>query len=80
MLKTEVYKKKIANLDELKQRITDVIAGIRQYMCVNTVNATLERFVKCAENSGEKVEALNYSHLLNEVCHIMLIIVLLIDL
>ena len=60
MLKTEVYKKKIANLDELKQRITDVIAGIRQdIMYVNAVNATLERFVECAENGGEQVETLH---------------------
>ena len=59
MLKTEVYKTKIANLDELKQRITDVIADIRQAMCVHAMNATLERFVACAENGGEQVETLH---------------------
>lgn len=59
MLKTEVYKAKIANLDELKKRITDVIAGIRQAMCVHAMNATLERFVACAENGGEQVETLH---------------------
>ena len=59
MLKTEVYKKKMVSLDELKQRITDVIAGIRQDMCVNDVNATLELFVECAENGGEQVDTLH---------------------
>ena len=59
MLKDEVYREKINNLDELKQKITDAIANIRQDMCLNAMNATIKRFAACAENNGQQVETLH---------------------
>ncbi len=56
MLKNRVYGTPIANLEELKTRITTIICGIPASMCSRAINAAFERFDLCIEVGGRQVE------------------------
>jgi hypothetical protein len=56
MVKERVYRRKVHNINELKDRIRTVVASIPREMCVRALNATVARWFLCVEHDDEQIE------------------------
>jgi hypothetical protein len=56
MVKERVYNRKIININDLKDRIREVILSIPREMCVRAVRVSVHRWFLCTKHNGEQVE------------------------
>ena len=55
-VKTKVFTEEIANIEELKTRITHAVASVTPQMLLNTWKEFEKRLLKLRENGGKHVE------------------------
>jgi hypothetical protein len=53
MVKERVYNRKMININDLKDRIQEVMFSIPREMCVRAVRASVQRWFLCTKHNGE---------------------------